>query len=72
MINLDSAYTPAIRSYDKSMNGLFSYSTPDSDKVGSTELTINFFNCWNILNGQSAANIRDDKVQRLSKPLIRD
>ena len=33
-INLDSAYTPAIRSYDKSMNGLFSYSTPDSDKVG--------------------------------------
>jgi len=28
MINLDSAYTPAIRSYDKSMNGLFSYSTP--------------------------------------------
>jgi len=32
--NLQDAYTPQIRSYDQSMVGLLSYSSPDSNKVG--------------------------------------
>jgi len=34
LTNLQDAYTPQIRSYDQSMVGLLSYSSPDSNKVG--------------------------------------
>lgn len=33
--NLDNAYTTEIRAYDESMKGIFSFSTPDSSKVGA-------------------------------------
>jgi len=39
--NLQDAFTPQIRSYDQSMVGLLSYSSPDSNKVGINDTGIN-------------------------------